>query len=49
MSLATFLSARGREDEGIALVREVYSTFTEGFETRDLRRAAVILGEKPTR
>jgi predicted ATPase len=49
MSLEAFLSERGRGDEGRAAVRAVYATFTEGFETPDLRRAAVILGEPPRR
>jgi class 3 adenylate cyclase/predicted ATPase len=36
IALAAFLRERGRADEGRSLVREVYNSFVEGFETPDL-------------
>jgi tetratricopeptide (TPR) repeat protein len=44
VSLATFLDKQGRSDEGRPVVREVYASFTEGFETPDLRIARALLG-----
>ena len=43
VSLAAFLRERGRADEGRGLVREIYDTFTEGFETPDLRAAKLAM------
>jgi tetratricopeptide (TPR) repeat protein len=40
MGLSRMLAARGEADEAHALLAEVHSRFTEGFGTRDLRRAA---------
>jgi hypothetical protein len=41
--LATRLAARGRTDEGKALLRPVFDRFTEGLETPDLRAAKTLL------
>ena len=41
--LATRLAARGRTDEGKALLRPVFDRFTEGLETPDLRAAKSLL------
>jgi hypothetical protein len=37
------LAARGRADEGTALLRPVFDRFTEGLETPDLRAAKTLL------
>jgi hypothetical protein len=37
------LAARGRTDEGTALLRPVFGRFTEGLETPDLRAAKSLL------
>ncbi len=44
-SAARFLCDQGREAEARHLLGEVYSWFTEGFETADLRRAKALLQE----
>jgi class 3 adenylate cyclase/tetratricopeptide (TPR) repeat protein len=43
VSLAAFLRERERAEEGRSIVREVYDTFTEGFETPDLRAARLAM------
>jgi class 3 adenylate cyclase/tetratricopeptide (TPR) repeat protein len=45
ISLARLLADRGDRDAGVALVREVYDRFDEGFDTRDLLEAGALLGE----
>ena len=45
MSLARLLRDRGAADEARALLGAVYSWFTEGFDTGDLRRARGLLAE----
>jgi len=45
VSLATFLRERGRFEEGRSLVREVYDSFQEGFDTPDLRAASDLLAK----
>ena len=46
VSFARFLDGRGRAPEGRVLVRKLYDSFTEGFDTRDLREAYAILGRE---
>lgn len=43
MSLTRFYRSHGRTEEAQSLVAPVYKSFTEGFETADLREAAVFL------
>jgi class 3 adenylate cyclase/tetratricopeptide (TPR) repeat protein len=43
IALARVLTAAHRREEGVAIVSEVYGRFTEGFDTCDLRDAAVLL------
>ena len=45
VSLVRLLSTQGRRDEGRDLLALVYSQFTEGFDTPDLRDAKTLLGE----
>jgi predicted ATPase len=45
VSLDAFLGERGRANEGRTLLRQVYASFTEGLETRDLRAARTALNE----
>jgi hypothetical protein len=43
MSLARFLGAGGRRDEGHAMLAEIYDWFTEGLDTADLKDAKALL------
>ena len=43
LSLAGWLSSRGRPDEGRRLLAPVYAWFTEGLDTPDLRQARALL------
>jgi predicted ATPase len=43
VALTRFLQRRGRETEGMPLVRSLYDLFTEGFDTRDLREARALI------
>lgn len=43
MSLAQLLDQSGRRDEARRRLAEIYSWFTEGFATRDLRDARTLL------
>jgi predicted ATPase len=45
MSLARLLAKQGRRGEGHAMLAEIYSWFTEGFDTRDLKDAKALLDE----
>ena len=45
VSVARLLASRGREAEGRVLVAEVYGSFTEGFDTHDLREARALIEE----
>jgi tetratricopeptide (TPR) repeat protein len=45
MDYARFMHARGRTGEALTLLRPVYDWFTEGFDTRDLIEAKVLLDE----
>jgi predicted ATPase len=45
LSLSRLWREQGKHDDARALLAEIYGWFTEGFETRDLRAAKVLLGE----
>ena len=45
MSLARLLKSQGRRDEARAMLAEIYSWFTEGFDTADLKDAKALLDE----
>jgi hypothetical protein len=45
MGLARFLVQLQRRHEGHAMLTEIYSRFTEGFDTADLKEAKVLLDE----
>jgi len=45
MSLARLLRDTGRRDEARTMLAEIYSWFTEGFDTRDLKEAKLLLDE----
>ena len=44
-NLARLLSRQGRRDEARAMLLEIYSWFTEGFDTADLKDAKALLDE----
>ena len=44
-NLARLLAKQGRRDEARAMLAEIYSWFTEGFETADLKDAKALLAE----
>jgi tetratricopeptide (TPR) repeat protein len=43
MALARLLAGQGRRDEARAMLADIYNWFTEGFDTRDLKEAKVLL------
>jgi len=45
MSLARLWQRQGKKDEARQMLTEIYGWFTEGFDTRDLRKAKALLGE----
>jgi class 3 adenylate cyclase/tetratricopeptide (TPR) repeat protein len=45
MSLARLLEKQGRRDEARSMLSEIYSWFTEGFDTADLKDAKVLVDE----
>lgn len=45
MSLSRLRQARGKKDEARQMLAEIYSWFTEGFDTLDLKEAAALLEE----
>jgi len=44
-SLARLWQSQGKKKEARDLLKPVYDWFTEGFDTRDLKEAKVLLGE----
>jgi hypothetical protein len=42
------LAKQGRRDEARTMLAEIYSWFTEGFDTADLKDAKVLLEELST-
>jgi predicted ATPase len=45
MSLARLLAQQGRRDEALTMLADLYSWFTEGFDTADLKDAKALLEE----
>ena len=45
MSLSRFYQSRNQQEKAQGLVSQVYGSFTEGFETRDLREARALIEE----
>ena len=45
LSLSRLWRGQGKHDDARTLLAEIYGWFTEGFETRDLRAAKVMLDE----
>ena len=45
MSLARLLTEQGRRDEARTMLAEIYSWFTEGFDTADLKDAKTLLAQ----
>jgi class 3 adenylate cyclase/tetratricopeptide (TPR) repeat protein len=45
MSLARLLASQGRPDDARAMLAEIYTWFTEGFDTADLKDAKALLDE----
>jgi hypothetical protein len=43
MSLARLWQQQGKKEEAHKLVSEIYTWFTEGFDTTDLQEAKVLL------
>ena len=44
-SLARLLDKQGRRDEARTMLAEIYTWFTEGFDTADLKEAKALLAE----
>ena len=44
-SLAHLLAKQGKRDEARAMLAEIYGSFTEGFDTADLKDARALLDE----
>jgi adenylate cyclase len=42
-ALATLYCAQGKKENGVAILRPVFSWFTEGFDSRPLREANELL------
>jgi predicted ATPase len=45
MSVARLYRNQGRQDEAWSLLAQIYDSFTEGFDTRDLLEAKALLDE----
>jgi len=45
MSLLRLLAKHGRGDEARTMLADIYGSFTEGFDTRDLKEAKALLDE----
>jgi predicted ATPase len=48
MSMARLWRDQGRRDEARVLLAPVYGSFTEGFDTRDLKEAKALLRATPS-
>ena len=48
MSLARLWQQQGKREEGRAILADIYSWFTEGFDTADLKDAKAFLHELST-
>jgi predicted ATPase len=45
VSLARLWQQQGKQDEARQMLAEIYSWFTEGFDTKDLQEAKALLAE----
>jgi tetratricopeptide (TPR) repeat protein len=45
VKLAHLLSSQGRREEARVMLAEIYGSFTEGFDTADLKNAKALLNE----
>jgi predicted ATPase len=45
MSLSRLWQQQGKKGEALQMLAEIYNWFTEGFETKDLQEARVLLYE----
>jgi tetratricopeptide (TPR) repeat protein len=45
MSLARLLDSQGKRDEAQVMLAEIYNSFTDGFDTADLKEAKALLAE----
>ncbi len=45
MSLARLWRQQGKKEEAHQMLSEIYGWFTEGFDTKDLQEAKVLLSE----
>jgi predicted ATPase len=45
MSLARLIAANGRKDEAREVLARIFGSFSEGFETADLKEAKALLEE----
>lgn len=45
MSLARLLASQGKRDEARTMLADIYTWFTEGFDTTDLKEAKALLIE----
>jgi len=45
LSLSRLLQKQGKSNEARAMLADIYGWFTEGFETKDLQEARMLLGE----
>jgi hypothetical protein len=45
MSLARLCQNHGRSEEAHGRIAQIYDTFTEGFDTKDLREAKALLND----
>ena len=48
VSLARLMANQGRRDEARAMLTDIYSWFTEGFDIPDLKEAKALLGQLAT-
>ena len=45
MSLARLWQQQGKEEKAHQMLAEIYGWFTEGFDTKDLQEAKILLAE----
>ena len=45
ISLARLLATQGRRDEALTILTDIYDSFTEGFDSADLKDAKALLDE----
>ena len=49
MSMARLHQKQGKKEEARSLLAQIYGTFTEGFDTMDLREAKALLNDLPNK